>query len=89
MAATSDATKFSPSPIPTTRGDPFRAPTILPGSREERTARPYAPVTSRRAFCTASSSEPLYARAMRWAKTSVSVSVWKMAPSFTSRFFSV
>ncbi len=44
-AAASEAAKTRPLPRPITSGDPLRAQTILPGSRELITAMPKVPST--------------------------------------------
>ena len=51
-AATSDARKFSPSPMPTMSGTFMRAPTSRSGSRECMTATAYAPCAWRSALRT-------------------------------------
>ena len=49
-AATSEARKFSPSPMPTMSGTFMRAPTSRSGSRECMTATAYAPCAWRSAL---------------------------------------
>ncbi len=86
MAATSLATKFSPSPSPMSNGLPFRAATILSGSRLEITAMPYVPSTRSSASITAASRLPVNAASIRCASTSVSVSDLNTWPASISRF---
>ena len=81
MAGTSEATKYSLSPMPITTGGPERAATILFGSEREITASAKTPVSSLTAPRTASSRLPLKCFSTRWAMTSVSVSVLKTWPS--------
>ena len=65
----------SPDPTPTISGEPFRAATITSGSRSQITTIAYAPVTSRRAACTAASRSPSYSSPISFVSTSVSVSL--------------
>jgi len=55
-AEASEASRYSSSPMPSSSGEPFRAPTRRSGSSEEMTQMPYAPCTCERACRTASSS---------------------------------
>ena len=88
MAGTSEATKYSLSPMPITTGGPLRATTILCGSPREMTASANTPVRSWTAFRTASSRFPSKYFSTRCAMTSVSVSVLKTCPSVSSRCLS-
>ncbi len=56
IPGTSEATKDSPSPTPTTAGGPLRAVTMVSGASAEITLIAYAPVNLRAARRTASSS---------------------------------
>ena len=86
MPGTSEATNDSPSPTPITAGGPLRAVTIVSGASAEITLMAYAPVNLRAARRTASSSNMVLPEfsaeriscSMRWAMTSVSVSVTKV-----------
>ena len=75
MAGTSEATKYSLSPMPITTGGPERAATILFGSVRAITASANTPASSLTAARTASSRLPLKCASTRCAITSVSVSV--------------
>ncbi len=105
IAGTSEATKFSPCPNPTTRGEAFLAATTVPGARSEITASAYVPRTRATAPRTAATSDGRFfsppacssrssSSAIRWAKISVSVSEEKRCPravssAFSSRWFSM
>jgi len=58
IADASDATTYSPAPTPIISGEPLRAATNVSGSFWQITAIAYAPVTSRKAPCTAASRSP-------------------------------
>ena len=89
MAETSEASTYSESQMPTTSGLPCRAPTILLGSSRAMTAMPYVPVRCWSASATARSRFPSKYFSIRWAITSVSVSVVKRWPSCSSFFLTV
>ena len=84
IAAASEATKYSPSPMPSSTGDPCRATTIFCGSSAEMTARPYVPTTCSSAVITRASSVSPGASSIRWASVSVSVSVLNVWPARSS-----
>ena len=89
IAAASDATTYSPLPIPTISGEPLRATISVSGSFSQITAIAYAPVTSRRAACTAFSRSPSYNSPISIASTSVSVWLVKTCPRSCSHVLSV
>ena len=66
-AIASDATKFSPLPRPTIRGEPWRAATTRCGSSRQNTAIAYAPSRRLTACCTVSNRSPLYMCSTKWA----------------------
>ena len=85
----SEATKYSPSPRPTTTGGPLRTATILNGSSAESITsakRPFNRAIARRTAPSSPSSR--HSRSTRWATTSVSVSVAKVWPCDCSSRFS-
>jgi hypothetical protein len=94
-AATSEATKFSPSPTPTTRGELRRAATTTSESSASTATNVKAPCSCRPTVrIAASSRSPAATRpASRWATTSVSVcevitipascSSWRSAAKFS------
>ena len=92
----SEATKVSPSPIPTTIGQFSRAPTIVPSSFSEMARNAYEPTSSDTVFRAASVSDnPEETKSSsRCAITSVSVSEKNVRPreirrSFSFRWFSI
>ncbi len=87
IAEPSDATMNSPLPTPTISGLPLRAATSVSGSFSHMTTRPYAPVTSRNAACTAFSISPSYNSPMSIARTSVSVWLLNTCPLSSRRVF--
>ena len=89
MAGTSEATKYSLSPMPMTTGGPLRAATIFSGSAREITASANTPASSATAARTASSRLPAKCFSIRWAMISVSVSVRNTWPSASSWCLSV
>src|SRR5664280_501765 len=82
-AAGSDATRFSPSPSPTTSGGPLRNATTVPGSPTAIAATAYWPRSRERTAIAAAVRSPP-ARASRWAITSESVSDEKRTPTRSS-----